>query len=306
MRTTSSLPIQRGTDSAWSIPPARDRSGGVAERPLACRLPEPHPRLLDNGVVGPTENSDGTVRNLGPWKPGQSGNPGGRPRGVAKTVPSCAGVRPSSLPRSSWRSPWIPRRETVTGSRPLLSSSIAAGARLPRSPASKGLIRWGWTRSQPRPNGSPRTAPRTRRRLRTAPLSGACARARYWPVAWACSRRRSACSGTGYPSFRMPRSSRRKESPCSWFRRSRQHPLLATAERGPMGHFTSGHVRERLALRTLVRNGWFEVSNTGAGLRIELGEPAKKLRGKKRSRRQRRDRLEARSSSPESTVSNVG
>ena len=38
---------------------------------------------------------------------------------------------------------------------------------------------------------------------------------------------------------------------------------------------SSGYVRERLALQKLVQNGWFEVSNTGAGLRIRLGERAK-------------------------------
>ncbi len=37
-------------------------------------------------IEEPTENSDGTVSNLRPWKPGQSGNPGGRPKGIARTV----------------------------------------------------------------------------------------------------------------------------------------------------------------------------------------------------------------------------
>ena len=31
-------------------------------------------------------NSGGTVGNLRPWKPGQSGNPAGRPRGIASAV----------------------------------------------------------------------------------------------------------------------------------------------------------------------------------------------------------------------------
>ena len=41
---------------------------------------------------------------------------------------------------------------------------------------------------------------------------------------------------------------------------------------------SSGYVRERLALQKLVRNGWFEVSKAGTGLRIKLGERAKRLR----------------------------
>jgi Family of unknown function (DUF5681) len=45
----------------------------------------------------PAENSDGTVRNLRPWKPGQSGNPGGRPKGVAKTVREVCGGDPRGL-----------------------------------------------------------------------------------------------------------------------------------------------------------------------------------------------------------------
>jgi hypothetical protein len=40
----------------------------------------------------------------------------------------------------------------------------------------------------------------------------------------------------------------------------------------------SGLIREREALRTLVRNGWFEASDSGALLKIKLGERAKKVR----------------------------
>ena len=45
----------------------------------------------------PAENSDGTVRNLRPWKPGQSGRPGGRPKGVAKAVREVCGGSPLHL-----------------------------------------------------------------------------------------------------------------------------------------------------------------------------------------------------------------
>ena len=48
-------------------------------------------------MIEPAENSDGTVRNLRPWKPGQSGNPGGRPKGVAKTVREVCGGSPLIL-----------------------------------------------------------------------------------------------------------------------------------------------------------------------------------------------------------------
>ena len=42
---------------------------------------------------------------------------------------------------------------------------------------------------------------------------------------------------------------------------------------------SSGYVCERVALRKLVHNSWFEVSGgLGAGLRIKLGERAKKVR----------------------------
>ena len=41
---------------------------------------------------------------------------------------------------------------------------------------------------------------------------------------------------------------------------------------------SSGYVRERVAIQKLVRNGWFEVAKAGTGLRIKLGERAKKLR----------------------------
>jgi hypothetical protein len=42
------------------------------------------------------------------------------------------------------------------------------------------------------------------------------------------------------------------------------------------GH--SGFVREKVALRTLVRNKWFEIDRSAGELRIRLGERAKALR----------------------------
>ena len=46
----------------------------------------------------PAENSDATVRRIGrPFPPGVSGNPGGRPKGVARTVRDVCGGSPLLL-----------------------------------------------------------------------------------------------------------------------------------------------------------------------------------------------------------------
>ena len=49
-------------------------------------------------MIEPTENSDGTVRNLRPWKPGQSSNPSGAdPRALRKPYARRAGGDPTKL-----------------------------------------------------------------------------------------------------------------------------------------------------------------------------------------------------------------
>ena len=123
----------------------------MRERALPQRLPEPHPRLLDNGVMEHAENSEGTVRRIGrPFPPGQSGNPEGDRKGLQRHFARCAGVRPSFLPRSFSRLRWTPRPVTAIASRPHASCSIEAGARRLGLPTSRVRTLSNRTRSQPR------------------------------------------------------------------------------------------------------------------------------------------------------------
>lgn len=42
--------------------------------------------MASEALPAPTENSGGTVGNLRPFRPGQSGNPGGRPKALSTLI----------------------------------------------------------------------------------------------------------------------------------------------------------------------------------------------------------------------------
>ena len=54
----------------------------------------------------------------------------------------------------------------------------------------------------------------------------------------------------------------------------------------PSESFDSGYVREREALRTLVRNKWFTATQEDGKLKIRLGERANEIRKGKESKAQ--------------------
>ena len=84
--------------------------------------------------MNPAENNPETTRLGGitgnGFKPGQSGNPGGRPKGLAKTVRDLCGGSPRVLPGSCWRSPRIRKPITVIEWPRVGSCLTVGGARL--------------------------------------------------------------------------------------------------------------------------------------------------------------------------------
>jgi hypothetical protein len=60
--------------------------------------------------------------------------------------------------------------------------------------------------------------------------------------------------------------------------REEQLRFPSSANNNAMTSGHSGFIRETAALRTLVRNKWFEVERSAGELRIRLGERAKKVR----------------------------
>ena len=104
------------------------------------------------------ENNHETTRPGGitgnGFKPGQSGNPGGRPKGVARTVRDACGGSPRVLPRSCWRSPRIRKRMIVIGLLRVGSCLTVGGARLLRSRLWRPAIRSRCPTSRARFRGS--------------------------------------------------------------------------------------------------------------------------------------------------------
>ena len=86
-----------------------------------------------NSTMSAAENSDGTVRTIGrPFVPGQSGNPGGRPKGLRRRCARCAGaIRPCSR-RDCSRS----RGVRVRGSKPVRPADQIRAYEL--------LLAYGW------------------------------------------------------------------------------------------------------------------------------------------------------------------
>jgi hypothetical protein len=59
---------------------------------------------------------------------------------------------------------------------------------------------------------------------------------------------------------------------------------LGPGSNGTPGVLDSGQVREHAAMKTLIDNGWVDGTVDGMGLRLRLGEKAKKLREERKAR----------------------
>jgi hypothetical protein len=74
------------------------RQQGESISALSSRCPVGRARVCSSTMSEPAENSEGTVRRIGkPFPRGVSGNPGGRPKGIARTVRERCGGGPTKL-----------------------------------------------------------------------------------------------------------------------------------------------------------------------------------------------------------------
>ncbi len=97
-------------------------------------------------VSEPAENNGGTVRRIGrPFQPGQSGNPGGRPKGVARAFRDVLGGSPTEAARGLLELHAL-RNETQIGLRPGGATRPWLGVLL-RSPAPRARTLSSTTRS---------------------------------------------------------------------------------------------------------------------------------------------------------------
>ena len=99
-------------------------------------LPQPSPAHnpvpdtgCENRGVSAAKNSDGTARGR-PFRPGQSGNPGGRPKGLARATRELVGDDGMPVVELWWDIAQDPMQRTGTGSKPPSSWPTVAGARL--------------------------------------------------------------------------------------------------------------------------------------------------------------------------------